>query len=190
MTKQSRCTLVVWLVAAVVVEISASALLSAMAPAAGDDPKWKVTRPDSDQQPDEADNSFCLVCHINLEEEELVDIHRPHGVGCELCHGLSDAHSADEDNLTPPEIMWTKQRINPRCMTCHLRDELLASDGGGEDHKEVLARWADEDKSDDGERYCTDCHGEHRIANRTRIWDKETGKLLKQTGGPKMDRQK
>jgi len=129
-----------------------------------------------------------LVCHINLEEEELVDIHRPMGVGCETCHGLSDAHSSDEDNLTAPDIMWAKNRINSRCMTCHLRKELLASEDGGDSHQETLARWDDPKNADEGEKYCTECHGEHRIRNRTRIWHKETGKLLKQTGGPNMDR--
>jgi hypothetical protein len=30
------------------------------------------------------------------------------------------------------------------------------------------------------DKVCTDCHGKHRLAVRTRVWDKETGKLLKQ----------
>ncbi len=151
------------------------------------DPKWKVTKPDLSQEPIEADNSFCLVCHANLEEEELVDIHIGVGVGCELCHGLSDDHSADEDSRTPPEIMWPKQRISGRCMTCHPREEMLVDKDAAESHRKVFARWENPNKTEPGKKYCTECHGKHRIRNRTRIWNKETGKLLKQSGGPTMD---
>ena len=154
----------------------------------GKDTKWKVTKPDLSKPVMEADNSYCLVCHVNLEEEELVDIHLPVGVGCETCHGLSDNHSADEDGLTPPEIMWAKERINPRCMTCHPRDEMLEDKTAAKSHREVFARWENPDKAEPGEKYCTQCHGDHNVRNRTRIWDQETGKLLKQTGGPGMDR--
>ncbi len=154
----------------------------------GKDSKWKVTRPDVSKPVQEADNSYCLVCHVNLEEEELVDIHRPAGVGCETCHGLSDDHSADEDGLTAPEIMWSKPRINPRCMTCHPRDELLVDKTAALSHQEMFLRWEEPKKAKPGEKYCTECHGEHRIAHRTRVWDQETGKLLKRSGGPVMDR--
>lgn len=154
----------------------------------GKDVKWKVAKPDLSKPVMEADNSYCLVCHVNLEEEELVDIHLPVSVGCETCHGMSDDHSADEDSLTPPEIMWSKERINPRCMTCHPRDQLLEDKTAAEPHREMFARWEDPDKAEPGEKYCTQCHGDHKIHNRTRVWDRETGKLLKQTGGPGMDR--
>lgn len=152
------------------------------------DTKWKVTKPDLSKSVMEADNSYCLVCHINLEEEELVDIHLPVGVGCETCHGMSDDHSADEDSLTPPEIMWPKERINPRCMTCHSRDQMLEDETAAMSHRKMFLRWEEPKKAEPGEKYCTQCHGEHAIRNRTREWDKETGKLLKQTGGPGMDR--
>lgn len=154
----------------------------------GKDTKWKVKKPDLSKSVMEADNSYCLVCHINLEEEELVDIHLPVGVGCETCHGMSDDHSADEDGLTPPEIMWHKERINPRCMTCHSRDQMLEDKTAAMSHRQVFLRWEDPKKAEPGEKYCTQCHGEHSIRHRTREWDKETGKLLKQTGGPGMDR--
>ena len=168
--------------------VAASAMLDADDKKPNSDPKWKVTRPDPSKETEPADNSYCLVCHVNLEEEELVSYHRPKGVGCETCHGFSDDHSSDEDNLTAPEIMWAKARINPRCMTCHPKHELLASEDGGDSHEEVLARWSKPPKEEDeGERYCIDCHGDHHIPNRTREWDKETGKLLKGPGGPIMD---
>ena len=154
----------------------------------GKDTKWKVKKPDLSKSVMEADNSYCLVCHVNLEEEELVDIHLPVGVGCETCHGMSDDHSADEDGLTPPEIMWHKERINPRCMTCHSRDQMLEDKTAAMSHRQVFLRWEEPKKAEPGEKYCTQCHGEHTIRHRTREWDKETGKLLKQTGGPGMDR--
>ncbi len=154
----------------------------------GKDTKWKVTKPDPSKPVEEADNSYCLVCHVNLEEEELVDIHLPVGVGCETCHGMSDDHSADEDSLTPPEIMWSKARINPRCMTCHTREELLADKTVAEPHREMFQRWETPEKAEPGEKYCVQCHGKHRVPNRTRQWDQETGKLLKRLGGPSMDR--
>lgn len=166
----------------------AAALLTADEKPAAGDPAWKVTAPDRSQKPVPADNSYCLVCHINLEKEKLVAWHLPAGVGCETCHGMSDKHSADEDNLTAPEIMWAKPRINPRCLTCHPQADLLKSKDGGDSHKEAFARWEKPAAADDGERYCTDCHGDHHIPNRTRQWDKETGKLLKRTAGPAMDR--
>ena len=152
------------------------------------DVNWKVTKPAPSEPVMEADNSYCLVCHVNLEEEELVDIHLPVGVGCEMCHGISDEHSADEDSLTPPEIMWPKERINTRCMTCHSREEMLAEKESAKSHRKMFQRWEDPEKAEPGEKYCIQCHGEHGISNRTRSWDKATGKLLKQSGGPAMDR--
>lgn len=185
--------IVLWMIGflllAAALAVGASTVRTADEKPSDSDPQWKVTKPDRTKKPIPADNSYCLVCHINLETEELVKLHGPEGVGCETCHGMSDDHSSDEDNLTAPEIMWAKHRINPRCMTCHPRDDLLNSEDGGESHEEVLARWTKKPPAkDEGERYCTDCHGDHHIPNRTRVWDKVTGKLLKRTGGPDMDR--
>jgi hypothetical protein len=39
-------------------------------------------------------------------------------------------------------------------------------------HKPVIEGSAKKNK------YCTDCHGEHRLTIRTRQWDKNTGKLI------------
>lgn len=101
---------------------------------------------------------------------------------------ISDDHSADEDSLTAPEIMWSKERINPRCMTCHTREELLADKTAAESHRKMFQRWEAPEKAEPGEKYCVQCHGQHRIAHRTRVWDQQTGKLLKRSGGPVMDR--
>ena len=116
-----------------------------------------------------ADNSRCHVCHINYDEEELALNHELVGVGCEQCHGASDAHCSDENNITPPEIMYPKTTINPSCMKCHPKDDIIE-----EEHHEPLFSGATTQT-----KYCTECHGkDHRIAVRTVRWDKTTGKLL------------
>lgn len=115
------------------------------------------------------DNSRCHVCHINYDEEELALNHEVAGVSCERCHGSSDAHCSDENNITPPDIMYSKANVNPSCMKCHPKDEIIEEDH----HKSLLSGTATQAK------YCTDCHGiEHRVAVRTVRWDKTTGKLL------------
>jgi hypothetical protein len=102
-----------------------------------------------------ANNSRCYVCHINFQEDKLTSSHAKADIGCERCHGASDAHCSDEDNITPPDIMYPAEKINSFCKSCHPEAKL----GGGK-------------------KYCTDCHGEHRLSHRTRKWDKETGELI------------
>ena len=102
-----------------------------------------------------ADNSRCYVCHMNYEVDELTSIHAKADIGCERCHGASDAHCSDEDNITPPDIMYPAEKINSFCKSCH-------PDG----------------KLSGGRKFCIDCHGEHRLSHRTRKWDKTTGRLL------------
>jgi len=113
-----------------------------------------------------ANNSRCLVCHINFAEESLALAHAQANIGCEQCHGASKAHAGDEDNVTPPEIMFPKAKVNAACLKCHGRTQL------SDIHKPVL------DGTDTANKYCTDCHGEHQIRHRSRNWNKETGKLL------------
>ena len=114
-----------------------------------------------------ADNSRCYVCHINYEEEALTFVHAMADIGCEQCHGSSDAHCSDEDNITPPDIMYPAAKIDSFCMRCHTKDKIDIPV-----HKSVLADIGTE------EGCCTNCHGEHRLSHRTRRWDKKTGKLL------------
>ncbi|NQT86810.1 hypothetical protein HQ560_08610 [bacterium] len=146
------------------------------------DTKW-VVKPrvaPAGAKPERADNSFCYVCHINYEPEKLNAVHQKAGVGCETCHGISDRHSEDEDSMVAPDILWPKHRITGRCVTCHPIERLLASkEAAG--HRQALDPRAG--------RHCTQCHGKkHRLKNRARVWDKETGKLLKWIGGPRMDK--
>jgi len=124
-------------------------------------------------------NIFCSACHYGFDDEELAANHRMAGIGCERCHGESERHRSDEDNVTPPEIMYPKAKINPTCMMCHPRHEIQHEAR----HKTLLAGAKTVfDSADEGgdQIYCTDCHAtKHRINVRTIRWNKETGELLK-----------
>lgn len=139
-----------------------------------------------------ADNSFCYVCHRNFEKETLNVAHTKQGIGCEQCHGISERHSADEDGITPPEIMYAQARVNPACMKCHSVEQLQKDN----QHRSLLDRLKEGSPSiakpakadaESVKSICTDCHGQHRLKVRTRIWDKDNGKLLKDDGVRMMD---
>ena len=117
---------------------------------------------------EEVDNSRCHVCHINFAFDDLAVKHEEVNVGCETCHGPSDAHCSDEDNIIPPDIMWPLKTLNAKCMECHEQAKLPE-----EEHAELFA-----DATDEKQVY-TDCHGDHRLTHRTRIWNRETGELIK-----------
>ena len=126
-------------------------------------------------------NPFCEACHADFGEEELALNHMAVGIGCERCHGESFRHRSDEANITPPEIMYPKERINPACMMCHPRHEIRDR----KDHQPILEAGLSvfEEATPAGEnakKYCTDCHGsKHHMKVRTTRWDKGTGALLK-----------
>ncbi len=124
-------------------------------------------------------NLFCYACHADFDEEKLVVGHKAAGIGCERCHGESLRHRSDEANVTPPELMYPKERINPTCMTCHPRHEIRQV----ESHRPILeANLSVLETAPDehARRYCTDCHGqEHHMKTRTIQWDKCTGKLVR-----------
>ena len=120
-------------------------------------------------------NPFCSACHYAFGDEKLAITHERAGIGCERCHGESERHRSDEDNVTPPEIMYPKERINPTCMMCHPRAEIKHVS-----HHQPLLDGAETifDKSTN-QKYCTDCHAkDHRIKVRTVRWNKATGELL------------
>jgi hypothetical protein len=112
-----------------------------------------------------ADNSRCHVCHFNFSTEELAVKHARGGVGCEDCHGQSNAHCSDEDNITPPDVMFGRETIDTLCLKCH--PDMLA----GKKKREAAG-------PPDAGKVCTDCHDKHRMSHRTRRWNKETGELL------------
>ncbi len=123
-------------------------------------------------------NVFCSACHYGFSDEKLARTHELAGIGCERCHGESERHRSDEDNITPPEIMYPRAKINPTCMMCHPRHEIRHETH----HKKLLAgaKTVFDSADEDGDQmYCTDCHAKHhRINIRTIRWNKETGELL------------
>jgi hypothetical protein len=138
-----------------------------------------------------ADNSRCFVCHGNydFDDEKLASVHAKANIGCVRCHGDSPKHSADEDGLTPPERMYPSSQIRFNCLGCHDWVKLVASDKTKQsraDLKEKPNHQAALDGTIKDKRFCTDCHGEHRLSHRTRRWDKRTGKLVYRDSTPKM----
>lgn len=153
------------------------------------------------------ENTACFVCHANYKTESLVNCHVKVNIGCVNCHGQSSAHQNDENNITPPETMYSAEKIDPFCQDCHeshdispkkiiahwLKRKADKNDpscrGCHEDDdvppEKVVARWMEQglDKSDPNEIVCTDCHGDHRTKVRTVIWDKRSGKLLRTNKG-------
>ena len=105
-----------------------------------------------------ADNSRCYVCHINFSMENFAVTHARAGISCEHCHGPSDAHCSDEDNITPPDIMYPEEKINTSCLQCHL-NEIKDNDAATQ-------------------KNCISCHNEHKMSHRTRRWNRHTGQLV------------
>jgi hypothetical protein len=118
-----------------------------------------------------ADNSRCFVCHINYMQEDIAVAHARRHIGCAHCHGESDEHIADESwasggSGTAPDKMYTRQMINPFCLSCHPKDKTAGAWAGKlsqEPHKALFAESGDE-------KYCTDCHGDHRLKDRKCKW--------------------
>jgi len=119
-----------------------------------------------------ADNSACYVCHGNYAGEKLALIHAIEDVSCIECHGESLAHRDDEDNVTPPDVMYPTDQIEEKCAECHDEHDVSA--------REVITRWQKRcpKKTNPSELVCTDCHGQHRLKLRTVRWDKKTRKLI------------
>ena len=124
------------------------------------------------QEYEQADNSFCYVCHLNFQDEPFATWHQNANVGCVDCHGDSDLHSADESHVIPPDNMYKKSDVNASCMNCHSKATLEKQIG----HRPFF------EGSDPDRKYCTDCHGNHSIPKRHRVWDKDTGKLIEADG--------
>lgn len=122
-----------------------------------------------------AENSYCIVCHLNYETEKLSLSHQIVGVGCAKCHGESEKHSGDEDGLTAPDVIFAHEEVDKFCMTCHPKEKIEKN----ENHKEVF----DAKIPADEHLVCTECHGEnHKMAHRTRKWDPKTRKLISDDG--------
>ncbi len=153
-----------------VVDTSAPLLLDE--PAEGQDDGTAKTRA-------AIENMACFVCHANYMNELLADTHARANIGCTNCHGPSMAHRNDENNTTPPQIMYAAEKIDLFCRACHTAHDIPPG--------KVVARWKerglDKTKPDPDKLVCTDCHGQHRMRIRTVIWDKSTGRLLRTNRG-------
>lgn len=123
------------------------------------------------------ENAACFVCHANYGTEFLASRHAKANISCYRCHGESSAHQNDENNITPPEILYPAEKIAPFCQKCHQTHDVSPV--------EVITRWKERglEKTDPEKIVCTDCHGDHRMEVRTIIWDKRTGKLLSTNKG-------
>ena len=117
-------------------------------------------------------NAACFVCHSNYEAEPLVRRHIAANVGCADCHGKSYAHRNDENNITPPDIMYPREKIEQMCGKCHIRHDISAA------RITALLQQRRQDKEEPREIVCTDCHGSHRLKLRSVRWDKRSGELI------------
>lgn len=110
-----------------------------------------------------ADNSRCFVCHLNYASDDLAVTHARAAIGCADCHGHSDAHIDDESwasggNGTAPEIMYRLEEVNEFCMGCHSKGTIDTVQ-----HTALFAGTSEQ-------KYCTDCHGDHRLDYRRCKW--------------------
>jgi hypothetical protein len=119
------------------------------------------------------DNSSCYVCHDNYREELLVVSHGKEEIGCVYCHGESVDHRNDEDNATPPDVMFPQTAIEMQCRDCHDEHDVEAW--------KLVDRWQLRcpQKTSVEEIVCTDCHFQHRLERRVVEWNKITGELLR-----------
>jgi len=107
------------------------------------------------------DNTSCLVCHIDFKTEPIAAKHVEAGVTCSACHGDSVTHSADEYNISRPDVIWGRAEIDGFCKQCHEKhknpkavDEFRAE---WLSKRRPNGRWVLDDSA------CTDCHGKHAI---------------------------
>ncbi len=121
---------------------------------------------------------ICTDCHGNYLEETLAVTHSRSNIFCITCHGESYAHASDEGNVTPPDIMYAREDILPKCWQCHVTHNARAAD--------VLTRYQERglQARNIKDLVCTDCHGEHRILIRKNVWDKHTGALISSQPAP------
>jgi hypothetical protein len=127
-----------------------------------------------------ADNTACYCCHANYQTESFAQDHAKANVGCVECHGESSAHRNDEDNITPPDVIFAPEDIERNCQKCHDTHDAPAV--------KVIAMWREKcpARTNPKDLLCTDCHGEHRLKFRTVWWDKKTGQLGERKEGERV----
>ncbi len=108
-----------------------------------------------------ADNSKCLVCHLDFKAELISARHEKAGIGCSACHGPSLAHGGDEYNITTPDRLFGRAEIAPYCSGCHLEHKK------GKAYDDFLEKWHSRRRPNGrmimDDSVCTDCHGNHAV---------------------------
>ena len=119
------------------------------------------------------ENTACFVCHADYDAEPMVARHAVGNVGCADCHGDSYAHRNDENNTTPPDVMYPADTIDEACRQCHAMHDVAPA--------KVIALWLERGstRTEFETIVCTDCHGNHRLDHRRVVWDKKTRKLIR-----------
>jgi hypothetical protein len=113
--------------------------------------------PDDDANDPLGANAACYVCHMTFVKEELAKVHLKAKVGCIQCHGLSAKHANDENiGATKPDITFKPRQIDASCGECH--------EGHDAPAKKVVARFVERHLPANSAPICTDCHGQHKIA--------------------------
>ena len=148
--------------------LTLASVVIAVAIAAGQKPCGTNEAKQAKEKPKPVDNSRCLVCHGNYDEEGFAVHHAKQGIGCEKCHGPSDDHAGDENHTTPPDIMYPADKVNAACLKCHDGARLAKLEKHTPFWDDIVANT----------QRCTDCHGKHRLARRSVRWDKVTRKYL------------
>jgi hypothetical protein len=161
------------LIVILTVLLAAGGFLSAIPPLSLEglrEEKLPEATADSDEK--QKANQSCYVCHGNMKTDELVLGHIKDRIGCMRCHGESVEHRNDEDNTTPPDKMFARDKIDPMCIECHPQHNVP----GRKVAKRMQERGLASQNPD--ELICTSCHYQHKLAHRTVVWDKTSGKLL------------
>ncbi len=110
-----------------------------------------------------ADNSACMVCHQDFQQEVITVAHQKAGVGCTHCHGRSADHGGDELNILSPDVLFGRTEIQPFCGGCHNE----AEHPQGEAYQAFLTKWLGKYRPNGRvirkNAVCTDCHGNHAV---------------------------
>jgi hypothetical protein len=107
------------------------------------------------------DNTVCLVCHVDLEAEDIVAVHLKAGIVCASCHGPSEVHRSDELNIMKPDVMFGRSDIGRFCKACHPKHS------SGTQYTIFVDTWLGKRRANGRmvtkDSTCMDCHGNHAI---------------------------
>lgn len=117
-------------------------------------------------------NTQCLVCHLDLQTEEIAVDHLDTGITCKNCHGPCVEHMHDEMLMTKPDQLFGRAEVERMCSMCHKpgegrqvysvkdHNDLAAVEAF---RKKWLGRVRPNGRAITAKSICTDCHGTHNI---------------------------